>query len=117
MDNFGDTTLRLNCLGYGGSNTLTLGNDHDCHGAKFVDSSSDGCRLVLGLGPAPSTCYYGLNGTDKGKGLTAMPLRVLASEGDSMLKLGPSGVTKEIFGLLEGENNFSTALNNHDLCC
>ncbi|KAI3715777.1 hypothetical protein L6452_22764 [Arctium lappa] len=72
---FGDTTLRLECLGYGGSKS----------------APEDGCRLVLGLGPTPSVysneyCSAGINSNKK---------PVIGSygelcEGDSVLELGLS---------------------------
>ncbi|OWM63580.1 hypothetical protein CDL15_Pgr008123 [Punica granatum] len=117
MDYFGDTTLRLNCLGYGGVNTSRLGNNPDCPRAKFSDLSDDGCGLVLGLGPTASAFYDGFSVSNKVKGLGALSSQNLASEGDSILKLGLSGVTREAAGLLEGsvtaENNCNTSPNNH----
>ncbi|KAB1206940.1 hypothetical protein CJ030_MR7G008144 [Morella rubra] len=55
-DTFGDTTLRLNCLGYGGSGaTARYGCIQSNLGGDFSNSATDdSCRLVLGLGPTPS---------------------------------------------------------------
>ncbi|KAK4768750.1 hypothetical protein SAY86_026900 [Trapa natans] len=117
MDDFGDTALSLNCVGYGASDMLRLKKNSGICGAKFTDSSDDGCRLVLGLGPTPSACYNGLHGTNKGGESGAFSLHNLASEGDSILKLGLSGVTKEAFSPQKGpamtENNFSVSHNEN----
>ncbi|CAI9103980.1 OLC1v1002580C1 [Oldenlandia corymbosa var. corymbosa] len=87
--NFSDTALRLDCFGYGGSKSSVFGGNQTAgHHATTPD---DGCRLVLGLGPTPSTysdkfCQLG---TDKKKGVTAIVRQGLSSDGDS-LKLGLS---------------------------
>ncbi|GFP87087.1 probable WRKY transcription factor 19 [Phtheirospermum japonicum] len=76
--NVGDTTLRLDGFGYGSRKTSSFGNSQTNNGPD------DGCKLVLGLGPTPSSYsdeYYFPSGVDKG----------ISSQRDSILKLGPSG--------------------------
>ncbi|KAK4791994.1 hypothetical protein SAY86_022429 [Trapa natans] len=113
MDNFGDTTLSLNCVGYGASDPPRLKDNSGFCGTKFTDSSDDGCQLVLGLGPTPSACY----GNNKGGESGALSSHNLASEGDSILRLGLSRMTKEVFSPLMGpvitENNISVSHNEN----
>ncbi|KAF7842630.1 putative WRKY transcription factor 19 [Senna tora] len=52
-DNFGDTTLSLNGLAFGKTNTTNYRHTESNLGMKFSNASDDGCRLVLGLGPPP----------------------------------------------------------------
>lgn len=94
-ENFGDTTLRLNCLGYGGSNPIGFRNKSNLQ-VDFSSALDDGCRLVLGLGPTASTYCEDFYNTscNKIKGLANEVPQGLASEGDSILKLGPSGGTR-----------------------
>lgn len=100
-DNFGDTTLSLNCFGFGGSNTARIVNTRNSLGVKPSNPPDDGCRLVLGLGPTPNTyCddYYHVD-VNKSKGSATMYPKRLPSEVDSILKLGPSGGVGEFLGL------------------
>lgn len=118
-DNFGDTTLSLNCLGNGGS--CTTGFDSTPSNLK-VDLSSgpdDNCKLVLGLGPTPTAyCddYYSMR-FNKNKVSTpaASFPRGLSSHADSILKLGISGGTREALSGLECslfETNVNTPILN-----
>ncbi|XP_047315107.1 probable WRKY transcription factor 19 [Impatiens glandulifera] len=81
--NCGDTTLSLNCLGYGVNEVAGFGNFRTENGSKY----DDGCRLVLGLGPTPSTYSddHSSSRLDKGKCLSS------SFHCDSILKLGLSG--------------------------
>lgn len=100
-DNFGDTTLRLNCFGFGGSNAARVVNNQSKLGVKPSNLPDDGCRLVLGLGPTSSTyCddYYHVD-VNKSKGLATMCQKHLPPNVDSILKLGPSGGLEEFLGL------------------
>ncbi|EEF48657.1 uncharacterized protein LOC8281022 [Ricinus communis] len=118
-DNFGDTTLRLNCLSYGGTNM----NGFECTQSNlkvdFTNGPDDGCKLVLGLGPTPTAyCddYYSMR-FNKTKGSTAAAVlhRGLSSDGDSILQLGLSGGTKEALSELECsflETDISTPILN-----
>ncbi|KAK9286299.1 hypothetical protein L1049_014689 [Liquidambar formosana] len=102
-DNFGDTTLRLNCLSYGGSDIDRFGNSRSHLGVGSSNALDDGCRLVLGLGPTPSTyCdeYFHV-GVSKNKGSATILHQGLA-EGDSILKLGLSRGTGEALNVLDG---------------
>ncbi|XP_059653357.1 uncharacterized protein LOC132300345 [Cornus florida] len=104
-NNYGDTTLRLDCFGYGGSRSVGFGSTQSNPGDWVVPSNAadDGCRLVLGLGPTPSTYsddYYPV-GVNKNKGSATTLRRGLPSEGDSILKLGLSGGIEEVSGGLE----------------
>ncbi|GAV74943.1 hypothetical protein CFOL_v3_18423 [Cephalotus follicularis] len=96
-DNFGDTTLCLNCFGYGGSNTDLFGSVESNVQVDFSRPPDDACRLVLGLGPTLSAyCdnYYNAE-VSKDKGSAAIIPKRLSCEGDSLLKLGLSGGFKE----------------------
>ncbi|KAK6241403.1 hypothetical protein QUC31_014940 [Theobroma cacao] len=102
-ENFGDTTLCLNFLGYGGSNKARFGSTQSNLHADLSNAPDDGCRLVLGLGPTPSVyCnnYYNV-GLNKNKSTGAFFTQGLSPEDDSILKLGLSGGTKESMSLLE----------------
>lgn len=111
VDHFGDTTLHLNCAGKGGNNSASLG----VNGSGAID---DGCRLVLGLGPTPSTyCNDYLSGTvNKNKGVGTTFSWELPSESDSILQLGLSGCTKEAISVLDSsistENDITIRLPN-----
>ncbi|XP_050262586.1 uncharacterized protein LOC126707040 [Quercus robur] len=103
-DTSGDTTLRLNCLGYGGNDTARYGCNQSNLGVNLSNASDDGCRLVLGLGPTPSAYSdkYNNVGFKKNKGLatTTLPHRV-SSEGDSILQLSLSGGTNDSSSVLD----------------
>ncbi|KAI3439296.1 uncharacterized protein J3R85_005034 [Psidium guajava] len=109
-DHFGDTTLRLNCLGYGGSNVSRRGNNAGNREINFAKSSEDGCQLVLGLGPTPSAYCGGYCKASKGKGLAALQSQTLASDWDSTLKLGLSEGQSMLEGSVSGENNVSATV-------
>ncbi|CAO2842105.1 unnamed protein product [Amaranthus hypochondriacus] len=99
-DNFGDTTLRLDCLGYGRSS-----------GSQFLDTSmnlDDGCRLVLGLGPTPRA--YSEDKQEKGS--SSSLIQGLSGDGDSILKLGLSDESENMFGSLEISSTH-TDMNTH----
>lgn len=102
-DNFGDTTLRLNCLGHGGSDKDRFGNSRSNLGVSFSNPPDDGCRLVLGLGPTPSTYSddYFQVGVNRHKGLETTLNKASSSDGDSILKLGLSGGAEEAFDALD----------------
>lgn len=94
-DNIGDTTLCLNFLGYGGSKTTGIRSKSNLH-VELSSTHDDSCRLVLGLGPTPSTyCddYVNID-VNRGKGPTAEFSQGLTTKNDSILKLGPSEVGK-----------------------
>ncbi|KAJ4824865.1 hypothetical protein Tsubulata_025237, partial [Turnera subulata] len=120
-DHFGDTTLSLNCLGYGLSSSTRFRSTESNSKVDFSTGPDDGCKLVLGLGPTPtaySDDYYSV-GADKTKGAaaTAMAPRMLP-ESDSILKLGLSGDTKETFSGLDyslSESNMNSNLLNQVL--
>ncbi|CAA2934766.1 Hypothetical predicted protein [Olea europaea subsp. europaea] len=109
----GDTTLRLDCSGYGRHETAVFYNSQTKNGGQGVykNSPDDGCKLVLGLGPPPSTFSddYSPAAGNKAEGLLLD--RGLLSENDSILKLGLSGGTNEFSKVLQ----FSTpTLNTSD---
>ncbi|KAL6964316.1 hypothetical protein U1Q18_035372 [Sarracenia purpurea var. burkii] len=99
-NNYGDTTLRLECFGYGGSISAGFGSARTEPGDCVVRSKApdDGCRLVLGLGPTPSAYSdsYHTGWANKIKGLAPLVDRGLSSDGDSVLKLGLSGGNAEV---------------------
>ncbi|KAF5733330.1 hypothetical protein HS088_TW17G00872 [Tripterygium wilfordii] len=96
-ENFGDTALSLNCLSYGGGKTGRIGSSQSNHQVDFSNACDDSCQLVLGLGPTP--CAYGNDyfniGVSKIKESGTMFPLGLSTEGDSTLKLGLPGSTKE----------------------
>ncbi|XP_010939550.1 uncharacterized protein [Elaeis guineensis] len=88
-DNLGDTTLHLDCLGYGINNTCRR-----VHSQSNSDLSSqdDGCKLVLGLGPTPniySADYYP-SGINKAKQSMSLFSQRFPGPDAAMLKLGLS---------------------------
>lgn len=109
-DHFGDTTLRLNCLGYGGSNVSRCGKSAGNLEINFTNSFEDGCQLVLGLGPTSSAYGDGYCKASKGKGLAALQSQTLASDCDSTLKLGLSEGQSMLEGSVCGENNVSATV-------
>lgn len=118
-DTFGDTTLRLNCLGYGGSGaTARYGCIQSNLGGDFSNSATDdSCRLVLGLGPTPSAYsdnYYNV-GFQKNKVLATTLPPGLSSEGDSTLRLGLSGGAKEYSSVVDISVSTETDINSFSL--
>ncbi|XP_051132689.1 uncharacterized protein LOC127252526 [Andrographis paniculata] len=98
----GDTTLRLDCFGYG---TMETGNSqmNSSSRGKCMDAPDDGCKLVLGLGPTP-TAYTGECSSyrlDKVEGRTSVVDQGVFSQRDSILKLGLSGGTDAGSSMLE----------------
>lgn len=53
--NFGDMSLRLDCLGYRPSKHARSGHSGSNHGVFSSKFPDDGCKLVLGLGPTPNS--------------------------------------------------------------
>ncbi|GAA0146565.1 hypothetical protein LIER_06487 [Lithospermum erythrorhizon] len=111
--NFGDTTLRLDCFGYGGNRGVVPGenqNNLNKHvtPAKALD---DGCKLVLGLGPTPNSDYFPDGGT-KRKGHPSILNQDFLYEDDSILKLGLSGNTDEISSILNYSASMSITRND-----
>ncbi|XP_043697740.1 uncharacterized protein LOC122648590 [Telopea speciosissima] len=111
-DNFGDTALRLDCLGYETCNTARSGDSGSNHGVFSAKVPDDGCRLVLGLGPTPSSYhgnYYPV-GIRKSKESVMTSVRASSSAGDShILKLGLSRGTGDDLGM--EENSVSSQSN------
>ncbi|KAL2511885.1 loricrin-related [Abeliophyllum distichum] len=119
--NIGDTTLRLDCFGYGGCDTAAFGSSRTKDGGQSIypNASDDGCKLVLGLGPTPSTYSddYCADQGNKNKGSTTIYTQGLASHYDSILKLGLSGDTDEVSNILEfsaATQSASDALHHRD---
>ncbi|KAF6175221.1 hypothetical protein GIB67_015906 [Kingdonia uniflora] len=90
IDNCGDTALRLDCLGYSGSKSDGTRGNNAVFSSEVPD---DGCRLVLGLGPTPSSYsddYYSI-GINKNKRSVSKFGQDSSSEDDfGILKLGLS---------------------------
>ncbi|KAL5562956.1 hypothetical protein UlMin_032703 [Ulmus minor] len=111
-DNIGDTTLCLNCPGFGG-NVSRYHCSQSSLGVNVLDAPDDGCRLVLGLGPTPSAysndyCNFTLK---RNKGIASSLSQGLPSEGDSVLQLGLSGGTKEASSVLDFSFSSDTDIN------
>ncbi|KAA8545576.1 hypothetical protein F0562_020360 [Nyssa sinensis] len=112
--NYGDTTLCLDCFGYGGSKSVGVGSTRTSHGDRLIPSNApdDGCRLVLGLGPTPSSYSSDLySEVHKHKGSTTILHQGLSYEGNSILKLGLSGGTEEVSSVLEYSVSTQNDLN------
>ncbi|XP_065848957.1 uncharacterized protein [Euphorbia lathyris] len=121
-DNFRDTTLRLNGFTYGGGNVTGFGNTQSNFKTNFRNVSDDGCKLVLGLGPTPTAYCEKLfsvvcNNTKESTSGAVCPQK-LSSDGDSILKLGLSGGTKEDLSGLDSllETNANTPIVNDGSC-
>lgn len=99
-NNFGDTTLCLDCFGYGGSVRSGFEGARANSSDRIIpfNAPDDGCRLVLGLGPTPST--YSDN-YHSGRAIKSKVHQGLSSEGDSILQLGLSGGTGKVSGTFE----------------
>ncbi|KAL2477494.1 loricrin-related [Forsythia ovata] len=94
----GDTTLRLDCFGYGRRETAIFDSQTKSGGqGVYTNSPDDGCKLVLGLGPPPSSFSDDYSPAVGNKALD----RGLLSERDSILKLGLSGGTDEFRKVLQ----------------
>ncbi|KAL4331326.1 hypothetical protein AHAS_Ahas13G0488900 [Arachis hypogaea] len=111
-DNFGDTTLCLNGIGFG--ETMT---NYRCTksnlGMKFQNASDDGCRLVLGLGPTPMAYdddYNNLGFNKKKNSASPFPQH-MPSECDSILQLGLSGGNNEASSVLECSGSTEADVN------
>ncbi|CAK9329483.1 unnamed protein product [Citrullus colocynthis] len=101
-DSFGDTTLSLNCFGFGGRKSSGCEVALNDLNFNFSYAPDDGCRLVLGLGPTPSAnCddYYNV-GYNKNKAQVTS-LREEISPSGSILQLGLSGGTNEASSVVE----------------
>lgn len=99
-----DTTLSLDCFGYGGKKNVGFGRAGTSLGDPIISSnaSDDGCRLVLGLGPTPSAYsdnYYPVDINNKVS--STILHQELSSEGDSILKLGLSGGMEDATTMLK----------------
>lgn len=92
-DNFGETTLCLDGFGYGGTTVSKLENTKSSLGVTTskLNGPDDGCRLVLGLGPTPTTYsendYYSVGFNKNIKSASGYQPEFLL-EGNSILKLG-----------------------------
>lgn len=92
--NYGDTALRLDCFGYGGSNNEFVSARTDSRVNSFsLAPLDDGCGLVLGLGPSPSSYS---NGYHFPQTRNPKSLDSTMDQGDSILKLGLSGENENI---------------------
>ncbi|XP_021751057.1 hornerin-like [Chenopodium quinoa] len=108
-DKFGDTSLRLDCLGYERSSNSQFHNAQNDPGAFTSMTLDDGCRLVLGLGPTPRA--YSEN--KQSKGSSSSSLQGLSGNGDSILKLGLSGETGNLFSSLDFSTSTQTEFTSH----
>ncbi|KAJ6804622.1 uncharacterized protein M6B38_277760 [Iris pallida] len=81
-DSSGDTTLRLDCQGFEANNTL--GMIFPQGSCDPFSAQDDGCKLVLGLGPTPTSyCADFPSGLTKSKESVSMP----SGADSSMLQL------------------------------
>lgn len=106
-DDFSDTTLSLNGLGFGETNTTSYSSSKKNAGLNFCNASDDGCRLVLGLGPPPSTYHneFFILGSRKRKERDCVLPQCMPSDSDSMLQLGLSGGTYEASSVLDSSGS------------
>lgn len=104
IDNLGDTALRLECLGQKMSRSDQVSSSKNNPDIISAQAPDDRCRLVLGLGPTPSSYpddYY-QTGTVRNKESATIFNQLLGSDGDSgMLKLGLSRGDEECLCLHE----------------
>lgn len=112
-DNYGDTTLCLNGIGFGETNKTSYRCTESNLGMKFSNVSDDGCRLVLGLGPTPMAYDddYDNLGFNKKKTLANLFPHQVPSECDSILQLGLSGGTNEASSMLDCSGSTETDVN------
>lgn len=89
--NSGDTTLRLNGFGYGSHSASMFGSSQMSQGT-CTKNLDEGCKLVLGLGPTPSTYSdtYSLPKDANPKGLAPILTPIRSSQHESILRLGLS---------------------------
>ncbi|KAL2491004.1 loricrin-related [Abeliophyllum distichum] len=102
--NVRDTSLQLDCFGYGRPETARFENSRtDSVPCIYANAPDDGCRLVLGLGPAPSTYSdnFSPSQDNKSKGLTTIFEQGLSTKHDSILKLGLSGGINKVSSVLQ----------------
>ncbi|XP_010243331.1 PREDICTED: uncharacterized protein LOC104587418 [Nelumbo nucifera] len=106
-DNFGNTALHLDFLGYGSKKTAQSGDSGSNHHKISVQvPPDDGYHLVLGLGPTPSSCHDYSVGINKRKEIANIFGQGLSSDGDSgILKLGLPLGTGDTLGVCQ--NPFS----------
>ncbi|WOL02711.1 hypothetical protein Cni_G11429 [Canna indica] len=100
----GDTTLRLNCSSYEASKTGLAEHFVSNHDLSAPD---DGCRLVLGLGPTPTSytsgyCIAGAHNREKEPAITLTQSWDLETHSD-MLELGLS--TRDVDQMANAESN------------
>lgn len=99
-NNSTDTTLSLDFFGYGEKKVTGLRRARAGLGNHIISSgaSDDGCRLVLGLGPAPTTSHDDWRPIDLSNSNASKTLlhQEMSSESDSILKLGVSGGTDDV---------------------
>ncbi|PIA47898.1 hypothetical protein AQUCO_01400476v1 [Aquilegia coerulea] len=112
-DASGDTSLRLDSIGYHTSKTARSGNSPINMDALAYQVPDDGCRLVLGLGPTPSSysegCYFA--GANKRKESVTIFGQGFNSEDESgILKLGLSRGTENA-SVLENSVSAQSGLN------
>ncbi|OIW18984.1 hypothetical protein TanjilG_23761 [Lupinus angustifolius] len=102
-DNFGDTMLCLNGIGFGDTNKTSYRCVESNLGMKFSNVPDDGCRLVLGLGPTPMTNDEEHNnlGFNKKKSLSNF----------FPLQLGLSGGITEASSMLDCSGSTETDVN------
>lgn len=103
-ENLPNTSLQSGSLGFGGIENSEFGSK--CTNARSFAACSnipgDGCTLVLGLGPTPSSYpQFPYPVDDKKKGSMAVSDRRLASENDSILKLCLSGCSEDVSNIAE----------------
>lgn len=111
-DNLGDTSLRLECMGYGCSKTTKM--VYSQSNSDLLTAQDDGCRLVLGLGPTPTSyCSDYLAGVNKSKEPANLFSQILISGADSgMLELGLSrGNVEAILATAQGNHHIESPPN------
>lgn len=95
IGNAGDTTLRLDGFGYGARETVSIGKNQPSKGVP-----DDGCKLVLGLGPTP-TSYSDEYSPSQSKGSSTILNHSLSFQRDLMLKLGLCSDLDSVTNMLE----------------
>ncbi|XP_068637435.1 uncharacterized protein [Aristolochia californica] len=109
-ENPDDTSLSLTCLAHDGGKYGQFNQIEDTREVHSTQVPDDGCRLVLGLGPTPSSYQADSYTIATSKNKESQPTifsQQLTSDNDSvMLKLGLSGGTEDM--MCRNDNNAST---------
>lgn len=116
--NLGDTVLRLDFVDYGVERS-GKGVYYRSHNDDFLSAQDDGCKLVLGLGPTPTSYNDGYcsSAVSKTKESISLLSESVISESDSgLLKLGLSrDISVPILDASQGNSDSLSDINGKSL--